>query len=171
MKKAILISIILIFLTGCGFYNLNFFTLPDDAEFIALIQELDTPKKICQYMVDNFTYEPHAFYILNPHELYLIKKGDCDEFSNFAKFAANYHNYETYQIKIFYKGTLKKHTIAVFVENGYLSVVDFSYYFAGFHTFSEIVNFNGKYMIPHRDWRKYIVYDYDMNIVEINYNN
>lgn len=156
----------MLFLSGCGLYNLDNFVLPDDAEFLALVQELDTPQKISDYMVENFTYEPHTFYILTPYELFIIKKGDCDEFSNFARFVANYHNFETYQIKIFYEGTFKKHVIAIFVENSYLSVIDFSYYFVGFHTFREIVNFNEKYMIPHREWSKYIVYGYDMNIVE-----
>lgn len=33
--------------------------LPDDPEFIATIEELDTPKKIGDYMVENFTYELH----------------------------------------------------------------------------------------------------------------
>ena len=51
MKKIILIIIVLILLTGCNeIYNLSNFILPDDAEFLALVEELDTPYKIGQYM-------------------------------------------------------------------------------------------------------------------------
>ena len=54
MKKIISLIIVLIFLTGCsGLYNLNNFVLPDDSEFLVLIEELDTPQRICQYMIDN----------------------------------------------------------------------------------------------------------------------
>jgi len=94
MKKIILLIIILILLTGCsGIYNLNIFILPDDIGFMALIEELDIPEKICQYMADNFTREQHD-YPLTPYQLYITRKGDCDDFSNFAIFIANYHGYE-----------------------------------------------------------------------------
>ena len=117
-------------------------------------------------MIDNFTYKENISSNPDPYNLWLIQEGDCNDFTTFAIFVANYHNYTTYQICIHFKGIIAKHVIAVFVENGYLSIVDFSYYFYGFDTFREIVDFNEKYMIPHREWSKYIVYDFCNDIVE-----
>jgi len=174
MKKVILILIILIlgFLTGCGsgLHNLNLFTIPDDAEFLVLIQELNTPEIVCQYMRDNFTYEPRILNILTPYELYLIKEGDCDDMSNFAIFFTNHHNYETWQIKIFYNDTIYYHVIAVFKENNKYNFSDNQYYFSiNATSFKEIVEYD--YSL-HSDkiWTKYIVYDYDNKLIETGYN-
>jgi len=174
MKKIILISIILIFLTGCGMYNLNNFVVPDDSEFLSLIEELDTPKEICQYMLDNFEIEEHPFNVLTPYQLYKNKAGDCNDFSSFAVFMADYHGYETYQILIkFYPyvfGYSVGHTIGVFKEEGGYSISEGRYYIGGFgrykDTFNEIVDFNYQ-----EGWEYYKVYDYDMNVIEIGYNN
>lgn len=169
MKKLFLISILLILiilLSGCGIYNLNNFILPDDAEFLTLIQELDTPAKIGNYMEENFTYEFHSTYALSPYELYKLGKGDCNDFSSFGIFIANYHIYETYQIKIFYKNTIKKHWIAVYVENDdyRYSITNNQIYFQGFNTFKQIVKVDS--LLFDRIWSKYNVYDYNMNIIE-----
>lgn len=166
MKKLLIFFILLtIFLSGCGsgLYNLNYFILPDDAEFLALIQELDTPRKICQYMENNFEYEPHTFYIPDPYILWQNKKGDCNDFATFAVFVANYNDYETYQIRIFLD-SLFIHRIAIFIEDK-LSFSDNFWYFYGFNNFKEIVKYDC-YM-QNEIWLKYIVYDYDMNIIEI----
>jgi hypothetical protein len=175
MKKVILISIILIFLTGCGgLYNLNNFVLPDDLGFLTLIEELNTPEKISNYMLENFEYEPHIKNILTPYELYLIKKGDCDDLSNFIRFIANYHNFETYQIKIFYKNTVYYHAIAVFKENNRYNFSDNQYYFlVNYDNFFDIVQLNSRRIHFYYGyiWTKYVVYDYWNNIVERGYNN
>ena len=161
MKKLILTLIfLLIFLSGCGFYNLGSFTLPDDIEFITLIEELDTPEKICQYMTDNFEYENNSI-TLKPHQLFLIKKGNCDDFSLFATFTANYHGYETYQILIEFPLN-DYHMIGVFKEGDYYNISENTFYIQCFcETFREIMNF---YL--YRDWLSYIVYDYDMSVIE-----
>lgn len=170
MKKVLLSIIILILLTGCsGLYNLNNFVLPGDIEFLALIEELDTPEKICQYMADNFTSEQHD-YPLTPYQLYITKKGDCDDFAAFARFIANYHGIETYQILILYPEPIYYitcwHAIAVYREGNYFTVSENQWYWdwVRFNNFGSIMNvFNG--------WSKYIVYDYWNNIIEIGYNN
>ena len=165
MKKLSLILILLtsiILLSGCGIYNLNCFTLPDDIEFLALIQELNTPKKICQYMADNFTYEAHAFYAPSPYTLWKTGRGDCNDFATFGIFIANYHDYETYLAKIYYKNTNYQHILAVYKENGYYTFSDNQYYNPygqSYILFSDIIQiYNG--------WLSYIIYDYDMNIVK-----
>lgn len=171
MKKLLIFFILFtLFLSGCGLYNLNYFVLPNDAEFLALVQELDTPEKIGNYMLDNFTYKLHILNILTPYQLYITKKGDCNDFATFGIFIADYHGYETYQIKIFNETSLR-HYIAVYKEYSNYSITDNQYYFSGFRTFKEIVNFDSEYMIPNRKWLKYIVYDYWNNIVKQEYNN
>lgn len=167
MKKIILSILILILLTGCGLYNLDNFVLPDDSEFLALIEELDTPQKIGSYMEGNFTYEFHDAYALNPYELYKLGKGDCNEFVDFGTFIAHYHEYTTYQLGIYYKNF--KHRVAVYEEDNFYSITNNQYYTFGYNSFLEIVKTDSK----SRDkiWIKYIVYDYWNNIVEQGYNN
>lgn len=118
MKKLILIvSIVaLIFLTGCGIFSLDSWVCPDDSEFLALIEELDTPQKTCQYIEDNFKYEFNRG-LLTPYELYTIEKGNCDDFSGFGRYIANYHGYETYWIWIFFTTGNTSHVIAIYVED------------------------------------------------------
>jgi len=165
MKKLlVLLMLLTIFLSGCGICNLNSFTLPDDAEFLALVQELDTPEKIGNYMEENFEYEFHSFYALTPYELFLNKKGDCNDFSAFSVFIANYHGYRTYQIKIFYIDIPIKHWIAVFIENNHYSIINGQIYSYGFNTFKQIVRINS--LLSDIKWSKYIVYNYWNDIVE-----
>lgn len=166
-KKIILSIIILILLTGCGLYNLNNFVLPDDSEFLALIEKLDNPKKIGDYMAENFTYEFHDTYALDPYELYILLKGDCNEFVTFGIYFANYHNYTTYQLGIFYKDL--KHRIAIYKEIDYYSITNNQYYSSGYNTFLEIVETDS--ISRNEIWLKYIVYDYWNDIVEEVYNN
>jgi len=171
MKKVILIGIILIFLTGCGgLYNIGNFVLPDDLEFLALIDELNTPKKIGQYMLDNFEMEEHPGPSLDPYESYLIQKVDCDDCSIFAIFMANCNGYETYHLLVFYPAPvyLKDtwHSIAIYKEGNYYTISEFNIYkyWINFKDFKDILNyFNG--------WTKYKIYDYNMNIVEQGENN
>ncbi|TET08497.1 MAG: hypothetical protein E3J83_03360 [Candidatus Atribacteria bacterium] len=167
MKKILFFLILSIFfLSGC----IHIFVLPDDAEFLALIEELNTPRKACQYMLDNFVYRPNILKPINPYQLYLCKMGDCDDFSNWGVFFANYHNYETYQIKIYYKNTPYSHSLAVYKENGRYNFSNNQYYlFIQAENFEYIVIYDS-YFLMEREWIKYIVYDYGMNVIEIGYN-
>jgi len=179
MKKALLIIISILsimFLAGCGVFNLNGWVCPDDLEFIEVIEELNTPQKISDYMKENFIYEAHALWTPNPYTLWKTKKGDCNDFSTFGVFVANWHGYETYQIQIFYKGTLWRHYIAIYVEDGGLSFTDNQFYNRylpdtyRFDTFEEIVEYDGTLrVIGWPVWKKYIVRDYKNNIVEEGY--
>lgn len=167
MKKVIILSLIIISLTtGCGICNLSNFILPNNLEFLVLIEELDTPKEICQYMQDNFISEKHPFYGLTPYELYKTKKGDCNDYSTFAIFVANYHGYTTYEIIISFG--IIQHAIAVYEENGSYTFSSLGYYFdyeTLQNSFRDIVDLYTNYK-----WLGYKVYDYDMNIVEQVYN-
>lgn len=171
MKKIIiLLSIILIFLTGCGgIYNQGNFVLPNDIEFLNLIKELNTPEKTCKYMEDNFEYE-NNLVTLTPYQLLLIKRGNCDDFSNFATFFPHCNKYETWQILIefpFYEyEDHRYHMIGVFKEGDYYNISENMLYVECFcKNFRGIMNF---YL--YRDWISYTVYDYDMKIIEEGYN-
>jgi len=164
MKKLLFLFIILtLLLSGCGIYNLSFFTIPDDAEFLALIQELDTPQKIGDYMKENFEYEKHPYHSLNPYEFFKIKKGDCNDYSCFATFIAIQNNYKAYQVKIFYTDYSDSHALAVFKEN-YYTFTDCQYYYREYLTIKDIVDYDTN--LRNKTWSKYIVYDYWNNIVE-----
>lgn len=168
MKKMILLVLSLIFLTGCGIFDLNGWVTPDDKDFLACIQELNTPEKIGQYMQDNFIYEIHDFYAPDPYTLWQTKLGDCNDFSAFGIFIADYHDYETYQIEIF-DDTIFQHYVAVYNENIWYSITDCQNYYFGFSTFEEIADYVCDIRL--KVWTKYIVYDYWNNIVEEIYNN
>ena len=172
MKRVILLFVLtLIFLTvGCGIYNLHNFLIPNDDEFLKDLEKLDTPQKIGDYMLRNFTYKAHKIYAPDPYILWKIKEGDCNDFSTFGIFVANYHGYKTWQIKIFYRGSIYKHWIAVYLEDNYSTTI-VRYYYSDFDTFKKIVEKNNKIVLYNKNWSKYIVYDYDMNIVERGYNN
>lgn len=169
MKKIVIsLFIIIMFLTiGCVRFVPGDYVVPDNEGFITTIANLYTPEEIGNYMLENFTYEAHDFTAQTPDELYLSKKGDCDEFSNFGVFVANYHDYETWQIEIF-DDTLYQHYVAVYNEDIWYSITDNQNYYFGFYNFKDIVD----YVCDIRDkiWTQYKVYNYDMNIIEEVYN-
>ena len=175
MKKIIILILLTIFLSvlsGCGFYNLSNFTLPDDLEFLEAVKELDSPQRIGDYMQANFTYELHKIYAPDPYILWKTKKGDCNDFSTFGVFVAHYHGYETYQINIFYIASKITHFLAVYVENDGLSFTDNQCYLNNaedfFNSFREIVEFDCK-DFRDKELKKYIVKNYENNIVEEGY--
>ena len=172
MKKIILVILSLIFLTGCsGIYNLSNFILPDDSEFLTLIKELDTPYKIGQYMLDNFELEEHPYITLTPYQLYLTKKGDCNDFGIFAQFIANFHGYETYQLlmelPIYMNGFPIWHMIIIYKENNCYTYSDLYFY----NPFEQCYTCFNDIMQLYNEWEYYTVYDYDMNIIETGYSN
>lgn len=171
MKKTLLVIGILsiIFLTGCGIFKIDGWVWPEDLEFITLIEELDTPRKISCYMIENFEYEAHYLWTPTPYFFWKRGKGDCNDLETFARFVANWHGYETYRIRIFWSGTIEKHCIAVYVEDDGLSFTDCQYYFNDygyfFNTFRQIVERDCKYH-PGYELKRFVVYDYWGNKVE-----
>jgi len=163
MKRIILAILMLMLLTGCGVFNLDGWITPADDEFIACIEELNTPQKIGDYMIKNFTYKAHDFTAQSPYELFLSKKGDCDEFAKFGIWVADYHGYETFTIHIF-DNSFYSHMVAVYNEDIWYSITDGRYYSFGYDNFRDIVDY--VYYIADEVWTKYIVYDYWNDIVE-----
>jgi len=169
LKKIILLITILIFLSGCGIiYNLNNFNIPDDIYFINVIDNLDTPEKICQYMEDNFNCQ-FNFFAFSPYQMWLAniknKAGDCNDYSCFAVFCADWHGYGTYQINITFKNENYTHFLAVYVENGKYNYSSNWFYFPiQANNFKEIVEHHC--WKNNRKWIFYGVYNYRMEIIE-----
>ena len=177
MKKSIIsliINIIIILLfSGCSLINPSNLVLPDDLEFLEVVEELDTPEKISQYMIDNFIYESHPYCFITPYELYKTGKGDCNDLSLFACYICNYHGIVNYQALIFYSNFSGKHAVCIIEEDGKYNYFDNMFYFKSklndfeeiIETVNELINFVFGYI-----WSKYIIYDYDMNIIEQGFN-
>ena len=169
MYKMLIIFLVIVLLPGCGIFNLTNFIMPDDLEFIAVVESLDTPEKACQYTMENFEWE---FHVLNysPYQMWIANTktntGDCNDISSFLAFVAHYHGYEVYQIIIQFKGTLIGHVLCVFVENEQYTYSSNQYYYPIYvNTFRKIVE---DYFVHQTlfEFYNYKVYNYDGNIVE-----
>jgi len=173
MKKALLIIFILsiIFLTGCQVFNLDGWLWPDDdLEFTELIDRLDTPEKICNYMANNFEWN-FSIHTYNPYQMYLANlegwndTGDCDDFAAFATWVAHEHGYEVYRIMVLCKYTgyyglplILPHVMGIFVEDDLYTYSNNQYYCPLFaDSFQEIIDdFESRYY----PIISYKVYDY-----------
>ena len=108
----------LIVCTGCKILNISDWVAPDDLDFIILVDELNTPEKISDYMMDNFKYG-FVKGLITPYELYLTKVGNCNDFAYFGRWIAHYHDYSTYWIRIFFTTGTSRHIIQIYVEGEY----------------------------------------------------
>jgi hypothetical protein len=167
----------LIGLTGCGIINPSELVLPDDIEFIELVEKLDTPLKTVIYLSENITPKANKYTSVTPYELYINKFGDCNDFATFGMFCANYHGYNTYEIIIYFLNSSLKHAIAVYEEYGGYTFSDINYYRDDpFNSFLDIVNADIEHLNSffidenHYKWNSYKVYDYNMNIIEEGFN-
>jgi len=154
-----------------GLFSLDGWIVPDDSEFTKLIKELDTPRKISNYMIKNFSYEYHDYYAPDPYSCWKNKKVDCNDMATFGMFIAKCHHYRTYMIIIIYKDKdiLVTHAIAVYVEDDGLSYTGKTIYYNNdncwFNTFREIVEYDSK-NVTLLEWKKYIIYDFKYNIIQ-----
>ena len=171
MKKIIMILVLcisLLFTGCCPFYNLSNYVMPDDVEFLTVIEEKNTPVKFCIYMQENYEWE---FHLLNysPYQMWLAnvktRTGDCNDMSCAIMFAMNYNGYETYQIFVCFKNSIVGHALAVFVENNKYTYSSNMYYHPIYvNTFKEIVDDYFTYQT--KEFKSYKVYDYNNNLIE-----
>ena len=116
-------------------------------------------------MQDNFTYKENFYAAPDPEQLFLIEEGDCDDMSTFATFCANYHDYITYQIHLYFKGACICHSLAVYLENGKYTYSSNQDYFPVY-----VLTFNGiilnYFEHDQREINYYEIYNYDMNLIE-----
>lgn len=155
----------MILFCGCDFYGLDGFVLPDDPEFLEVIQSLDTPKKIGDYMAANFNYKMN-YFPASPYETWKNKYGDCNDFSCFGKYAGNYNGIIVYEI-IIEDGSIFTHYICVYEEDLSYDIYSFTSnqnYYPSYKTFRETV-IQGAFTV-NMDWEYYKVYDYEGNLIE-----
>lgn len=179
MKRILIIGLFLVLLlaVGCEVFDLGGFILPENNEFEILINGLNTPELICEYM-ENFdwnisvhTYSPYQMYLANLESW--NNTGDCDDFATFGVFVANLHKYETYRVLMWCKFTgfyglplILPHVIAIYVEDNKLTYSTNQHYvplYADYDDFEAI--------IAHFEFQNYKVIrwriaDYNGNLVE-----
>ena len=169
MKKIILCLLITFLLSGCySFYDLSDYVMPNDAEFLEVIERENTPRKFCNYMQENYVWELH-FSNYSPYQMWLAnvktKAGDCNDMSCAIVFAMDYNEYETYQILVYFKNSVIAHALAVFVEDGKYTYSSNQYYHPIYvNTFREIVD--DYFTYQSKEYKSYKVYNYDNDLIE-----
>ena len=172
MKRIVLFILIVILLTGCwtgmekGWYNITNFILPDDYEFLALKEELYMPVLIIEYMRHNFEYK-YSIYAKSPYQLWKIKEGDCNDFSLFFTFIAHWNGFDTWQIRITFDDSNINHWLGVWAcieQNETIYNYTTNQYYGGAGTSFEAIVIH-YCESNNRSWKKYEVFDFDMNIV------
>jgi hypothetical protein len=180
MRKIAFLLIFIFLISSCSVPDIS------ETKFIDTIDALDTPKAICNYMEENFVYDlPYnannieiddqlvRIYPTDPYTFWQYKKGLCLDFADFGIFAANYHGYKTYLIKIFFKDSPNNHYLVAYKENGFYSYSSNQYYYQiNASTFQEIIDhyfnihvasFSQIYDISSYKLDSYEVYDYNLN--------
>lgn len=136
MRKVIILIVLSIILAGCNP------VMSDDIEFMKVVESLDTPEKIGQYMENNFEpkYNPTTDY--SPYEMYLYQHGDCADYSYFSSFVSNYHGYKTYLVYMLLDMGEEKanHLITVIKINNKYAFFDLSHYECGYKSIADIMN-------------------------------
>jgi len=123
MKKLLIYGMMLffvIFLVSCSGITTPT-TVPDDGgmdeydpQFISLLNELNTPLKLMDYLLDNMQYKM-TDVAYTPYEFYLKKEGDCGDYATFNCYVLHYNDYEVYWVYIIFANpNMHPHAIAVF---------------------------------------------------------
>jgi hypothetical protein len=121
MKKLFVLGIALffcLFFVGC-----NWVTpppiIPDnggmdeyDSQFISLLNELNTPLKLLNFL-STCHYKEHDG-ACTPYEFYIGKEGDCVDFSIFSCYVLHYHDYMVYSCTHFFLNESAGHLLTVF---------------------------------------------------------
>lgn len=152
MKHLIILLIISLIFSGCIDY---------EKSFVNIISELDTPKKISLYMYNNFEYFYNPIGTQTPIQLFYTKKGDCNDFSNFAAYVGNLHGYTVLQIRLL-KSDIN-HWIAVFEVDNQFVFIDNQYFnITEYKSINDILFF---YSLFYEDFLGYEIYDYKLNLL------
>jgi len=121
MKKLFVLGIALffcLFFVGCSGVTTPPI-IPDnggmdeyDSQFISLLNELNTPLELLNYLSTCHYKEHDGAY--TPYEFYIGKEGDCVDFSIFSCYVLNYHDYIVYSVPIFFLNESAGHLLTVF---------------------------------------------------------
>jgi len=124
----ILFLVLAIFLTGCsGGGIVTPTTETEEGDFQEVVNLLDTPEKLVDYMAKNFKHyvevygEPPDDYIpYSPEDFFYIRIGNCENFSTFSSYVLDQHGYNVFLL--YYMGFSQEsgdiygHTISVFYD-------------------------------------------------------
>ena len=84
--------------------------------FSEVVNQLDTPEKLLEYMRDNFTeawHEGHISY--SPEVFFDIKEGGCKELATFGSYVLDQHGYEVKIMCVKLSGELVgQHSLTLF---------------------------------------------------------
>jgi hypothetical protein len=107
-------------ISGMGLYQ-------EDPGFVNIVNQLDSPREICQYMDKYFNYKvldgPHS-----PYQTYLSKEGDCGDHAVFAANIAHFHGYDCYYAGIEWTND-QRHAIVVYEMGDHYTYSSVTQYF------------------------------------------
>lgn len=153
MKKRLIIGILILSLLCIGLLSGCYIRVPYSSFFIFnlcnwsssnsafnnCINDLKTPKEICQYMKDNFHYK----YVIrgkSPYGMWLNTWGDCRDHSCFGRYAAQQHGYTAYDMymTLIKSGYNASHIVGIYIEGSSYSYSSDSTYHSGYNSFQQI---------------------------------
>ena len=121
MKKLFILTTVLffcLFFVGCSWVTTPT-VIPDnggmdeyDPQFISLLNELNTPLKLLNFLSTCHYKEHDGVY--TPYEFYIGEEGDCIDFGIFSCYVLHYHDYIVYSIPIFFLNESVGHLLTVF---------------------------------------------------------
>jgi hypothetical protein len=121
MKKLFVLGIALffcLFFAGCSWIT-SPLIIPDnggmdeyDSQFISLLNELNTPLELLNFL-STCHYEEHDS-AYTPYEFYIGKEGDCVDFSIFSCYVLHYHDYNVYSVPIFFLNESSGYLLTIF---------------------------------------------------------
>jgi len=121
MKKLFVLGMVLffcLFYAGCSWVTTPP-VIPDnggmdeyDSEFISLLNELNTPLKLLNFLSTCHYKEHDGAY--TPYEFYNKREGDCVDFSIFSCYILHYHDYKVYSVSIFFLNESEGHLLTIF---------------------------------------------------------
>jgi len=168
VKKTLITFLVFVLLTtaGCGIFNISSWVMPDDLEFMQIVNELDSPQKICDYLKDNFTYKYNPYYSPSPYEFWLEKEGDCNDFADFGRWVAFQQGIEAYRYLVHLQDTIVSHAMTVYVVGGLYDYQNVTQYVPlQTDSFGDIV-IDWQSKQTKYEWTSYKVYDWDNNLIE-----
>jgi len=121
MKKLFVLGIALffcLFFAGCSWIT-TLLIVPDnggmdeyDPQFISLLNELDTPSKLLNFL-STCHYKKHSGKY-TPYEFYIKKEGDCVDYGIFSCYVLHYHDYIVYSVPLLFLNESACHLLTVF---------------------------------------------------------
>lgn len=128
--------VLAIFLTGCsGGGIVTPTTDTEEGDFQEVVNLLDTPEKLVDYMAKNFKHyvevygEPlDGYNPYLPEDFFYIRVGNCEDFSTFSSYVLDQHGYDVFLLYHMFlsheNGEIYGHTVSVFYnEDGKLKYI------------------------------------------------